>query len=293
VDRTIYATFLAENFRPTGRQTDRVLGLLMNTLPVRIRLSLLTAEQSVVHAHQLLAELSDHEHASLAFAQRCSDVPAPAPLFTSLLNYRYTVPLKSQMVKSVLSGVRGLGLEERSSYPLVMTVDDLGEGLELIVYALNPIAPEGVFATMKDALELLVRALEQNPRGPVPMLDRVAVEKQCRAAEPDRRSESLAKATVRGNPSVASSREPNRSAVLPQTLEDTLAGIFAEILDLGRFDAHKSFFAEGGNSLHALRLAIRIHTVLDINLPIRLVFENPTPAQLARKMREHVGEEHR
>ena len=54
----------------------------------------------------LLADLMRHEHASLALAQRCSAVPAPAPLFTALLNYRHS-PAASQLC---------LGAGERASW---------------------------------------------------------------------------------------------------------------------------------------------------------------------------------
>src|SRR4030095_6964355 len=72
-----------------GPNSDQALGLFLNTLPMRIRVAEEGAEESVRRAHMQLAELLRHEHAPLALAQRCSAVPAPTPLFSSLLNYRH------------------------------------------------------------------------------------------------------------------------------------------------------------------------------------------------------------
>ena len=73
-----------------GAGADRVMGLFINTLPVRIQVGEEGVEASVRRTHALLADLLRHEHASLALAQRCSGVPAPAPLFSALLNYRHS-----------------------------------------------------------------------------------------------------------------------------------------------------------------------------------------------------------
>ncbi|HEU4884734.1 MAG TPA: amino acid adenylation domain-containing protein, partial [Longimicrobium sp.] len=65
-----------------GEGTDRVMGPLINTLPVRIGVGEEGVEAAVRRTHALLADLLRHEHASLPLAQRCSGVAAPAPLFT-------------------------------------------------------------------------------------------------------------------------------------------------------------------------------------------------------------------
>ena len=108
------------------------MGLFINTLPIRIHTGKFGVEASVRHTHALLADLLSHEHASLALAQRCSGVPAPMPLFSALLNYRYGGALAQTPSAETLrawEGIERLRVEERTNYPLALSVDDLGEDL--------------------------------------------------------------------------------------------------------------------------------------------------------------------
>src|SRR6202041_2437371 len=114
--------------------SDRVMGLFINTLPVRIHLGQASAESAVRKTHKLLAELLRHEHASLALAQRCSGVPAPTPLFSALLNYRHSpgaVQAPTEEEVRAREGRKWLRGEERTNYPFTLSVDDLGEGFGL------------------------------------------------------------------------------------------------------------------------------------------------------------------
>ena len=53
-----------------GEGAEPVMGMFINTLPVRIEIGEEGVEASVRRTHAMLAELLAHEHASLALAQR-------------------------------------------------------------------------------------------------------------------------------------------------------------------------------------------------------------------------------
>ncbi|MBN3775591.1 condensation domain-containing protein, partial [Burkholderia sp. Se-20378] len=154
-----------------GEGADRAMGLFINTLPLRLDLDDTDVETSVRHTHTRLADLLRHEHASLALAQRCSGVAAPAPLFSALLNYRHNaMPAAVGDADNPLQGVTWLSAEERTNYPFGLSVEDFGQALGLTAQVVDTLSPERVCGYMQQALESLVLALENAPHTPVRQL---------------------------------------------------------------------------------------------------------------------------
>ena len=92
-------------------------------------------------------------------------------MFTSLLNYRHSTVGEKVEQPRVLEGVRSLGGEERTNYPITMSVEDLGEALGLTAQTVTSVGAERVCAMMERALEQLIDALETDPARAVGSLD--------------------------------------------------------------------------------------------------------------------------
>ncbi|MFC8384149.1 non-ribosomal peptide synthase/polyketide synthase, partial [Nocardia sp. NPDC057272] len=73
-------------------------------------------------------------------------------------------------------------------------------------------------------------------------------------------------------------------------IEQIVAQVFADVLELGRVGVEDDFFELGGNSLIATQVASRIGIALDTRVPVRMLFEAPTVAALAARVESQAGD---
>jgi aryl carrier-like protein len=84
--------------------------------------------------------------------------------------------------------------------------------------------------------------------------------------------------------------------VAPRTyLEREIAAAWMEVLHLEQVGVHDNFFDLGGHSLRVIQVLSRLRNSLDVDVPIRRVFEGPTIAEMAEAvlltLAEHLSDE--
>ncbi|TDZ76900.1 non-ribosomal peptide synthetase [Mycobacteroides salmoniphilum] len=73
-------------------------------------------------------------------------------------------------------------------------------------------------------------------------------------------------------------------------VEETLAGLYADVLDLERVGVDDSFFDLGGDSLSAMRLIAAINKSMNTHLTVRALFDAPTVSSLSGQLDKHASD---
>jgi amino acid adenylation domain-containing protein len=71
------------------------------------------------------------------------------------------------------------------------------------------------------------------------------------------------------------------------SIEAALAKIWAEMLELDQVGVHDNFFDLGGHSLAATRVISRVVLTFPLNLPVKVLFDSPTVAEMAEVIAAH------
>jgi amino acid adenylation domain-containing protein len=85
-------------------------------------------------------------------------------------------------------------------------------------------------------------------------------------------------------PVSANTAQPAQSAQPGSELEEVLAALVAELLELDRVGADENFFMLGGHSMLGAQLIARIGERFDVDMSLRALFDNPTVAEMATEV---------
>ena len=163
--------------RPPGLEgVEQMVGLFINTLPVRVRIPRDQAAGEWLRDLQAhMVEARQFEYSSLAEVQRLSDVPAGVPLFESLVVFE-NYP-SSPVVTHARSDARFI---EWTNYPLTFTAIP-GARLVLEVSHTRRVNADAI-GKLLDQLETVLSALANDVKCPVAVLPLMSRDERYRLA---------------------------------------------------------------------------------------------------------------
>ncbi|MFD6189253.1 MULTISPECIES: non-ribosomal peptide synthetase [unclassified Streptomyces] len=158
---------------------ERMVGLLMNTVPVRVRVD---GRESVVEflsgVHERLLAVREHEHSALVDIQRWAGAPAGTPLFHSIVVVETPYDTDALATGELTLTPAQAGGSPATGYPLVLQVDADRE-LSLQLFHAQESFDTGTAERMLAHVVRVLEGLAEDPAGPVAGIDLVpAAERQ-------------------------------------------------------------------------------------------------------------------
>lgn len=152
---------------------ERMPGLFINTLPLRVKLDNCSAIELVNQVQKSLHELLSYEQTPLVQAQSCANLPSGSPLFSAILNYRHSVTIELGEILHndddlfVQNNIEHLSSKEYTHYPFDLSVTDYGLGFKLTLCADCSVSAERILGYVQTSLEGLVNTLLEASEKPI------------------------------------------------------------------------------------------------------------------------------
>ncbi len=265
----------------TGIET--MIGLFISTLPLRAEVvPEMHLERWLQNCQTRHLQLQQYGYCSTGQIHQWSEMPGALPLYESLLvfeNYPVdasTLPAAHLAIE--VSEARALGAQTNHALTFLFTV---GSELEVqLVYQRQRLEQATVSRILEHLLGLLAAIVANPDQTLATFLDRIPVDEIPRVAPGPQFKHEASEVPF----------------VAPRTpTEEKLAHIWAEVLGVEQVSINRGFFEIGGYSLLAVEVMSRMRTVFQVDLPLRVLLETPTIADLAiviaQKQAEQVDSE--
>jgi len=261
-------TSLVVSCRPEEADADRVLGLFLNQLPLRVRLGELSWAGLARRAHEAELELVRRRWYPQALVQR---LHGTRPVFDTGFNFT-DFHTTQRLVHE--GGLEVLDVHEREAthyaFGANYTVDVRTRLLRLILEYDAAAVPLPLVtlagAAHRDAVAAVLASVDAACRGlPLPGAAAVAAA-AARAAAP--------------LPTPAAPETAPAAGPAPAELVDVVTAVWADVLGPGAYGPETDFFAAGGSSLTAMQVVSRLrarHGALSMGAFVA----TPTPAGVA------------
>lgn len=249
-----------------------MIGLFINTLPVRVRLKQgLSVSDWLATLQKAHAETGEHDHVPLAAIQG----PGVSLFDTLLVVENFPVQAKRTDAPVQLK-TEGIDFDERTHFPLTLWATPHPTGLTLMAgFSRDMLTSESAAALLERLGDIISIIIRSSAADVCAVLDdlplAMAVAGLSVGGSGDGTHSMPLKQAAAGIPTAAT----------PSATEVALAQIWMDVLKCGPFDGRANFFELGGHSLLAVRVASRLRDAFCVPVPMRILFERPVLAELA------------
>ena len=308
---TLFATLLVLFYRYSGQtdicvgtvvmnrnrqELESMLGFLINTLALRVSLTGKPTFRELLERVKIVV-LEALEYQELPFEMLVKELNperslARHPLFQISFNLDDGISPELELL-----GTEVERLEFHTGttkFDLSLTIVDRTPEMKLRIEYNNGLFSPQMIDRMAGQFRNLLEGMIANPDNPISLLpllthvEQVQILKEGDLGRADlneieSKYDGQQSSNYEAKPKQLPSPDAGERFLTPRTsVEQVLARIWKEILNSGRLGAQDNFFDLGGNSLLALRLVSKLQDVLQINLPVRMVFEWPTLGELTQ-----------